>query len=193
MYDFAVAELVAKLMAGYERPWGICGGWAIDLYLGQVTREHRDIEIAIFRKDQTALQAHLRDWHLTKVVSLTGQRDQWNEGEQLLPPIHEIHAQQKDGGVCDLEILLNETFGDYWQFRRDTRITRPLSNVWGYSGNSIPYMNPEIVLLYKAKKPTANDEADFVRVSAVLHAEPRSWLKNALAVCYPGHRWCDSL
>lgn len=180
-------------MTGFMKPWGICGGWAIDLYLGKVTREHHDVEIAVFRKDQIAVQAHLHDWYFTKVVSLTGQRDQWKEGEQLQLPIHEIHAQRQDGVLHHLEILLNESAGDNWQFRRDARITRPLSMIWGYSDDGIPHMNPEIVLLYKAKKLTANDEADFAHVCAVLHPEPRSWLKHALTKWYPGHQWLDVL
>ena len=193
MHDFAVVQQVLKLMHGYEKPWGICGGWAIDLYLGKVTREHHDVEIAVFRKDQTVLQAHLRDWYLTKVVSLTGQRDQWKEGEQLQPPIHEIHAQRQDEVVHHLEILLDECTKDYWQFRRDARIMRPLSMLWGYSDDGVPYLKPEIVLLYKAQTPTANDEVDFAHVCAVLTSEPRRWLKHALTTCYPGHRWCDVL
>lgn len=28
-------------------PWGVVGGWAIDLHLGAVTREHDDIEIGV--------------------------------------------------------------------------------------------------------------------------------------------------
>ncbi len=193
MGEFAVPQQVVTLMAGFEKPWGICGGWAIDLYLGKVTREHHDIEIAVFRKDQIAVQTHLRDWYLTKVVSLAGQRDQWKEDEQLQPPIHEIHAQRPDTVLHHLEILLNESAGDHWQFRRDARVTRPLSMIWGYSDDGIPYMNPEIVLLYKAKKPTPNDEADFTHVCTVLASEPRCWLKHALTTCYPGHRWCDVL
>ena len=193
MNDFEVVQQVTQLMVGFKKPWGICGGWAIDLYLAKVTREHHDIEIAVFRKDQAALQAHLRGWHLTKVVSLTGQRDQWNEGEQLRLPIHEIHAQRHDEVLDHLEILLEESTDENWKFRRDPRITQPLSKLWEYSQDDIPYMKPEVVLLYKGKEPTANDEADFSHVSAVLHAEPRCWLKRALTTCYPGHHWCDML
>jgi hypothetical protein len=32
-------------------PWWIAGGWALDLFLGQVSRSHADIDVGIFRAD----------------------------------------------------------------------------------------------------------------------------------------------
>jgi len=40
-------------MSDFKRPWYIAGGWAVDLYLGYVSREHGDIEILVYREDQT--------------------------------------------------------------------------------------------------------------------------------------------
>ena len=59
---FAAPLQVAQAMAGFRRPWFIAGGWAIDLFLGRVTREHADIEIAVLRTDQQFLRQHLRSW-----------------------------------------------------------------------------------------------------------------------------------
>ncbi len=53
---FALPLQVATLMRDFKPNWFIAGGWAIDLFLGKVTRPHQDIEIAIFRKDQLALR-----------------------------------------------------------------------------------------------------------------------------------------
>ena len=55
-------------MRGFEPDWFIAGGWAIDLFLQKETRPHDDIEIAIFRHDQFALQNYLQNWNLKKVV-----------------------------------------------------------------------------------------------------------------------------
>jgi len=60
MNDFEVVQQVTQLMVGFKKPWGVCGGWAIDLYLAKVTREHHDIEIAVFRKDQAAYSRNPR-------------------------------------------------------------------------------------------------------------------------------------
>jgi len=38
---------VAKLLAGVDVPWCVAAGWALDLFHGEVTREHEDLEIAV--------------------------------------------------------------------------------------------------------------------------------------------------
>jgi hypothetical protein len=53
-------------MRGFEPDWFVAGGWAIDLFLEKTTRPHEDIEIAIFRKNQLALQDYLDGWLLKK-------------------------------------------------------------------------------------------------------------------------------
>jgi hypothetical protein len=45
-------ERVGALLAELQCPWYICGGWALDLYLNCVTREHKDVDIAVARSDQ---------------------------------------------------------------------------------------------------------------------------------------------
>lgn len=50
---------VAHLLADFGRPWGFCGGWAIDLFLGQEIRPHKDIDVAVLRRDQYVVRALL--------------------------------------------------------------------------------------------------------------------------------------
>jgi hypothetical protein len=40
------AAEVARRLSGVTATWCVAGGWAVDLHLGQVTREHEDLEIA---------------------------------------------------------------------------------------------------------------------------------------------------
>ena len=43
----------------------VAGGWAIDLWLGEQTRDHHDIEVVVRRCDQHRLHAALSaDWEL---------------------------------------------------------------------------------------------------------------------------------
>ena len=55
-------KAVPYLMRGFPSFWCVAGGWAIDLYLGRVTRSHGDVELAIFRQDQSLLHTHFSDW-----------------------------------------------------------------------------------------------------------------------------------
>ncbi len=57
----------------------------------------------------------------------------------------------------------------------------------------IVYIFAEIVLLYKAKGPSINDEGDFVNIRSALEPERRRWLKAAIEACYPRHPWLSQL
>ena len=87
---FELPLKVASLMRGFEPDWFVAGGWAIDLFLEKETRPHDDIEIAIFRKDQLALQNYLDGWVLKTAEN--GALSDWNKGEFLELPLHEIHC-----------------------------------------------------------------------------------------------------
>ena len=52
-----------------------------------------------------------------------------------------------------------------------------------------PVLAPEIVLLYKAKRSRAIDEADFAACAPALQPDARAWLAGALAICAPEHPW----
>jgi hypothetical protein len=47
-------------MSSFPAPWALCGGWAIDAWLGRQTREHGDVDVSVFLQDQRALFEHLR-------------------------------------------------------------------------------------------------------------------------------------
>ena len=57
----------------------------------------------------------------------------------------------------------------------------------------MPFLAPEIVLLHKAKAPTAKDDADFTAVLSYLGHDQRLWLRDALDLTAPGHRWASVL
>ena len=59
--------------------------------------------------------------------------------------------------------------------------------------NSIPYLAPEIQLLYKAKGLRPKDEADFARTLPALDEKSRQWLAQSLALVHPGHAWLTKL
>src|SRR5262245_45368546 len=47
-HPWTPAQVAAEL-TGVNVPWCVVGGWAIDLWLGERTRDHEDIEIAVPR------------------------------------------------------------------------------------------------------------------------------------------------
>jgi hypothetical protein len=182
---------VLRLMRNFKSDWFVAGGWAIDLYIEKETRHHEDIEIAIFRKDQIALQNYLDGWVLKKAVN--GTLSQWKPGECLELPIHEIHCFEHFDEEATFEVLLNETDGNEWLFRRNDKVTKPLSKLFLVSNSGINFLCPEIVLLYKSKNPRPKDEKDFEIVRKHLNNESKEWLKKALSICYLDHHWLQNL
>lgn len=184
-----VAE-VGDLFRSFNRPWWLAGGWALDLYLGRETRDHADVEVVVLRRDQDALRAHLRGWEIR--FALNGKLQQWRNGQTLALPIHELWAR-RDSEAWNLEVLLDESSDERWIFRRDARVTLPLDDMGAISISGPPVLAPEIVLLYKARRPAAKDESDFQLTLPHLNATQRAWLRSALDLTQPGHRWADSL
>jgi len=189
MPTFGPVLQVAGVMRGYRRPWYIAGGWAIDLFLGQETRAHDDVDVAVLRDDQSELRTHLAGWTFDKVVE--GTRLPWAAGERLDLPVHEVHAASPTG--TRVEFLLNESSGGMWRFRRNPAITQRLDRIGAQTSGGVPFLVPEIVLLFKAKAPGPKDAHDFDLVRPRLGAEPRRWLKRALETCHPGHPWIARL
>lgn len=50
---------LARRLSGIARPWCIAGGWALDLWHGQQTRDHGDLEFTILREHVAAFRTVL--------------------------------------------------------------------------------------------------------------------------------------
>jgi aminoglycoside-2''-adenylyltransferase len=185
-----ISEVVdaGKAFAEYPAAWAIAGGWALDLFLNRPTRTHADIDIIVWRADQATLRLALAAWSFA--VADAGVLRPWAIGEWLTPPVHEIHATS--AGSSTIELLLNERDESHWIYRRDHGIRRNLNATICWRG-SIPYLAPEIVLLYKSKAPRPADEADFANVAPALSSPQREWLHQAIARANGRHRWLSML
>jgi hypothetical protein len=188
---------VARFFAPLTVPWWIAGGWAIDLFLGRQTREHEDIDVQILRHDQLAVRALFGVWDMQ--AALPPPRDEgwpfqsWRLDEALDADIHDVWCRMAPTQPWALQLMLADTRDDVWRFRRAPTITRPIASIGCGAADEIPYLAPEIQLLYKAKGLRPKDEADFAQALPALEQERRQWLSHALAVTHPGHPWLNRL
>jgi hypothetical protein len=178
---------VGELFAAFAKPWWIAGGWALDLFLGEQTREHSDVDVAVLRRDQAHLQEIFSGWELRFIRDQ--QQQAWPEGVVLDLPIHEIGALTGGEPPRRIEVLLDECAGGEWIFRRDPRVHRPLADVGVITSSGLPALAPEIVLLYKAARPTPKDHGDFHAVWPSLGGGRKAWLQAAVTLLYSGHPW----
>ncbi len=192
MNPFAPVLQINRLMADFPCRWGFCGGWAIDLFLAQQTRPHKDVDIAVLRRDQRALYTYLstRGWRLE--TAHDGTLTRW-DGAPLTLPVHTLwctHPQHEPGF---LEVLFNEDDGTHLCFRRDLSIRLPLEDAFRRSPDGLPILAPEIVLLYKAKYSHEDDhKADFSNALPRLDTRQRAWLHEALSTLYGTHAWLSN-
>jgi Aminoglycoside-2''-adenylyltransferase len=180
---------VARRLASVDAPWYVAAGWAIDLFLGRETRPHEDIEIAVPEEKFPAVRRTLADLELFAI----GDGLARGVDEQSLAAFFQTWAREPDSGVWRLDVMREPWEDDTWVFRRDPRVRRPSSDVIAHTDDGIPYAQPEIVLLYKAKAARDKDEADFHNVLRRLGREQRVWLRDALELIHPGHHWSDAL
>jgi hypothetical protein len=190
---------VAALLADFAGPWAFCGGWAIHLFLDRQTREHKDVDVAIARRDQLQMQAYLatRGWHLQ--VAHEGVLTDWQPGKYLELPRQGIWGRHPSARPDFLELLLNEIEDDpegggpVFRFRRDQTITRSLDAAIVRATSGLPILAPEIALLYKSNALDEANRSDFRAALPALGPDRRDWLGAALARLSPAHPWLDEL
>ncbi len=196
-WDALSPEGVRTLFDGFDAPWWIAGGWAIDLFLGRQTREHGDIEVAILRSEQERLQRHLRDWDVH--VAHGGELTPWAMGDWLVAPRWQFWVRRDADSAWAFEVFLEDSHEGEWLFRRDASIALPLERFGGVSAEGIPFVAPEVALLYKATATAPGASAiernaqDFAVGAPALDADARAWLRDALTLLHPGHGWIDQL
>lgn len=175
-----------SIMSEYKGRWAVAGGWAIDLFLGRETRPHDDIDLAVIRAEQGLLHAFLAGADAR--VAESGVLRPWARREELRRPLHEVHATWPSGET--LEFLLNDVdaAGTMWLYRRDARVRRSLDRVIAVR-DGIPYLAPEVVLLYKSKGHRSQDDADFDVVSPHMSSDARAWLAEAMRLADASHPW----
>jgi hypothetical protein len=91
--------------------------------------------------------------------------------------------------LWSVQVLLDAGDAQFWVFRRQPQIRRPLNEVIRRTPQGLPYLVPEIQLLYKARAPRPRDEDDFAHVVPSLDKPARKWLQESLQISEPGHHW----
>ena len=182
---------VRRVFAGFERPWWIAGGWALDMFVGRKTREHTDIDVELLRHDQLAVQSYLeRDWEL---YLADGVLTPWVAGEEAPPDTGDVWCRPPGGGSWAFQLMLNPGTPERWASKRSPLITLPMDVAVRRTGDGLPYLAPEAQLLMKAKGRRPKDEADFDLLLPLLADDQRTWLRESLERAHPDHPWRERL
>jgi|SRR5215469_1556092 len=192
-FDPAI-EVMATLLTSLPITWGFCGGWSIDLFVNRITRSHKDVDVAILRKDQRLVFDFLRQRGWTLEQAVHGKLLPFQQDEFLRLPVHTIWCRNASSSPDFLEILLNESDGEQFLFRRERSIHCPLSEAFVNSPSGLPILAPELALLYKSNDLSSMDNRlDFHSALPLLDEQRRHWLTQALVRLSPEHAWLKDL
>lgn len=177
---------VADRLAGSALRWYVVAGWAIDLFLGVQTRDHEDIEIGVPEAEFPLVRAALDGFEFDVV----GSGERWPIGNAAAVETHfQTWVREPTTGVYRLDVFRDPHDGATWLCRRDPSIRMPFDELVRRSAEGVPYMAPEVVLLFKAKHDRDKDRRDLKAVLPSLSDAQARWLKESLSHLHPGHPW----
>lgn len=209
-----VAEANA-LLQGQEFSYAICGGFALDLFLGYETRTHGDIDILAFWEDRETIITYMQSKGYNVYEMLGGGKVHRimdiKMQEKLrknifcctedceLVRLYDTDEQDvywldfQHTGLSKLnyvEFLFNERTEEKFVYVRDERVRRRMANTI-LETDGVPYLAPELCLLFKSTDIEREGyQQDFELTVGKLSAEQRAWFENAMELLYPeGHKW----
>ena len=181
---------VAARLAGVETPWYVAAGWALDLFRGGQSREHGDIEIGV----PFARFPEIRGRFAQYVFDGVGSGRIWeNATPEVLAVLHQTWLRDPATGRYLVDVFREPHDGDTWICRRDETIRFPYADIIRHTDDGIPYLVPELVLLFKAKEVREKDQADFEGTLPHMTPHQRETLARLVEQVHPGHRWLASL
>jgi hypothetical protein len=170
---------VKELLAGFDRPWWLVGGWAIEAFTGQL-REHEDVDLSILGCDVPALRAHLEPaWHLWSNDSgtLRPLNDKFPEPQH---PESQIWIREYAAAPWIIDLPLTPDRDGLWTNKRLPDHVAPVDEVTWVADDGIRYLNPEIVLLFKSVLNRPKDRRDLAVTWPLLDEEARAWLVDGM-------------
>ena len=181
---------VAQHLAGITTPWYVAAGWALDLFRGTQTREHGDIEIAV----PAASFPEIRDRFPGYAFDAVSSGRIWeNATPEVLAATHQTWLRDQATGNYLLDVFREPHDGQTWICRHDQTIRLAYDEIIRHTPDGIPYLAPELVLLFKAKHARPKDQADFDGTIPHMTPAQRQTLAGLLTRAHPGHHWQANL
>lgn len=187
------------LLKNVDFEYAICGGLAIDEFIGHKTRNHSDIDIAVFFEDKTKIFKFMLDlgWdvyealgnsRVKKITSLTDYEITFKNLLSLINDnVYKFEFLRTNQEKLDyVEFLFNSKENDNWIYQYNENIKLSLSNSI-ISGDNFKYLSPSIVLLYKSREvDNLKNKRDFRSIINKLNIEQLNWLYSSLQLEYEG-------
>lgn len=182
----------AQRLDGVTAPWYVAAGWALDLFRGRQTRRHGDLEVAVPASGFGEIRERFPASEY--VFDAVGDRCLWPDAApEALAVTHQTWLREAVGGDYLVDVFREPHEGQTWICRHDPAIRLPYTEVIRHTADGIPYLAPELVLLFKAKHARPKDQSDFEAAVPELSRPQRARLAELIGHTYPDHRWLEEL
>jgi len=158
----------------------------LELHFGRSWRPHDDTDVSFLRADAPAVLELLVGWDIQ--VAAAGVLSPWS-GRPLDALMHEnnLWARPSPDSPWALDMTISDGDNDRWIYRRNRAITRAWDQaVLREPVGKVPYLAPELQLLFKSVNVRAKDQVDADEVIPNLPPDRASLLFDALP---NGHEW----
>lgn len=176
---------VLRLLTRFPARWWISGGHALELHVGRSWRTHEDTDVSVLRHDSAALREALGDWDIH--VASAGTLSPWTgstalaEGNQ-----NNLWCRRSPDRPWCLDVTIGDGNEDVWIYRRDPALRVRWDDAVLRSEEGIPYLAPELQLLFKSKHVRPKDDLDAAEMIPELSEARRLRLGQLLP---DDHRW----
>jgi len=183
---------VAELLQGFDEPWWVVGGHAIEAFT-RVVRLHDDIDISLFPEAIPSFRKQLEGrYHLWSNHGGTF-RLLSAEHPQPLHPLAQIWLRKDARSPWALDVVPSPSVGGKWQSKRDPSHLANLEDVTWIDERGVRFLHPEVALLFKARQNREKDRFDLHAAWPLLAPEKRHWLLAAVRTHHPQHPWITLL
>lgn len=176
-------DAVVDLFRAAGFTWWISGGHALELHAGHSWRAHADTDVGVCRQDLPRVAGLLDGWDLR--IASDGELRTW---DPTAPPSvgNNLWCRSSSAGGWQVDVTIDDGDEHRWVYRRDPSLTRPWDEAVLRSQSGIPYLAPELQLLFKSKSIRPKDQLDAEHMIPLLDDGVAAWLSAHLD---SGHPW----
>jgi len=162
----------------------VTGGRALELHLGRSWRGHDDTDLSFCRTQAAEVRKLLASWDIQ--VAAAGELTPW-DGSTLSADTHQnnLWCRRQPGEPWCLDLTVSDGDDADWSFRRDPTLRVPWAVAVLKTRDGVPYLSPELQLLFKARDPRPKDHEDAAEVIPVLDLDQATLLRRRLPADHP--------
>ena len=182
---------VVEFLRGFDRPWWIVGGWALEAFTG-IGRPHEDMDISIDAADAECLRRFLAERGWTTWNMDDGWLRPFDHRFREIRPTSNIWVRADARSPWILDVPLTPFRDGLWTNKKLPGQAMRLEDATWTDGG-LRYLQPEIVLFMKHAQVRGKDVHDAEQALPLLGPRRREWLRDAVSQVAPGHDWARSI